>query len=111
MNPFEILIFLKYHILDNKGWVVTVSTLTVFFLLLMAFMCFKYWRDQKQKDSEIKQLEIELASKERGKKELEKQLAQKNKAKFIYEDLLFFERTEKETYFDKLPYFSTTQVF
>ena len=111
MNPFEILIFLKYHILGNKGWVVTVSTLTVFFLLLMAFMCFKYWRDQKQKDSKIKQLEIELASKERGKKELEKQLAQKNKAKFIYEDLLFFERTEKETYFDKLPYFSTTQVF
>lgn len=111
MNPFEILIFLKYHILDNKGWVVTVSTLTVFFLLLMAFMCFKYWRDKKQKDSKIKQLEIELASKERGKKELEKQLAQKNKGKFIYEDLLFFERTKKETYFDKLPYFSTTQVF
>ena len=107
MNPFEILIFLKYHILDNKGWVVTVSTLTVFFLLLMAFMCFKYWRDMKQKDSKIKQLEIKIASKERGKKKLEKQLAQKNKGKFIYEDLLFFERTEKETYFDKLPYFST----
>ena len=77
----------------------------------MVFMCFKYWRDKKQKDSKIKQLKIELASKERGKKELEKQLAQKNKGKFIYQNLLFFERTEKETYFDKLSYCSTTQVF
>lgn len=77
----------------------------------MVFMCFKYWRDKKQKDSKIKQLKVELASKESGKKELEKQLAQKNKGKFIYQDLLFFEITEKETYFDKLSYCSTTQFF
>ena len=47
-------------------------------------MCFKYRRNKKQNDLKIKQLEKELAGKERGKKELEKKLAQKEQGKFIY---------------------------
>ena len=84
VDSCEILICLKYHVLDNKGWVATVSTLTVFFLLFMSFMCFKYLRNKKQNDLKIKQLEGELAGKERCKKELEKKLAQKEQGKFIY---------------------------
>ena len=105
MDHCEILICTKYSVLDNKGWVATVSILTPLFLLFIAFQYITYRRNLRRYRRDIQQLKKELAGKERDKKELEEKLAHTEQGKLVYQDILVFEIIEEELY---LSYFGVT---
>ena len=108
MDHCEILICTKYSVLDNKGWVATVSILTPLFLLFIAFQYITYRRNLRRYRRDIQQLKKELAGKERDKKELEEKLAHTEQGKLVYQDILVFEIIEEELYFDNLSFFGVT---